>query len=181
MKGRISVGEYQEIWLLVFKHAQRLKVEVSRAVGYALEFAELVGIIESDGYLKAKNSRTSARGMYQFVRGSVEPAVNRLKKYIGHRPWMDQALVHKDASRLSWIEQTLLFLGNMLEKKGSDRYMSLVLESGDKDAMLEAYLKLHHTNPDEATLERARRVFYGEQVGRLEEIRGFGMHKVSRG
>lgn len=179
MKGRISNGEYQEIWLLVFKHSQRLKVEVSRAVKYALEFAELVGIIESDGSPKAKNSVTSARGMYQFLRGSVEPAVNRLRKYIGHRPWMDQALLHKDASKLSWIEQTLLFLGDILEKRGSDRYMVQVLEDGNRGAMLQAYLELHHTNPDEATLRRAKGVFYGEQVGGVEEIRGLRVYPVS--
>ena len=157
----VANNEMSEVWLLIFKHSQRLGLEVSGAVKNAMVFAELVGKVEADGKLGARNKNSSASGLYQFVRGSVEPAVNRLKKYIGHRPWMINAVLHKDAARLTWIQQTLLFLGDMLEKKGSDKYMVQVLEDGNRGAMLQAYLELHHTNPDEATLARARRIFCG--------------------
>lgn len=156
-KWKHTEEEMRDIWLLIMKHSQRLLVEVNAAVRNAMIFAERVGLIESDGHLKARSTVSTAKGMYQFIEGSVEPAVNRLKRYIGYRPWMDRILKNKDCTTLEWSEQTLLFLGDMLGKRGSDVYMVKVLQ-GDREAMLQAYLKLHHTNPDEATLIRARRI-----------------------
>ena len=54
-------------------------------------------------------------------------------------------------------QQTLLFHGDMFEKKGSDALMKRVLQ-GDPAAMEEAYKTLHHTNPDEATLKRMNKM-----------------------
>lgn len=161
-KYKPTEDEMRDVWLLIMHHSKRLLVEINAAVKNAMKFAELVGIMENNGHLKGRNPTSTAKGLYQFIDGSVEPAVNRLKRYIGHRPWMDRVLKNKDASCLGWSEQTLLFLGDMLGKRGSDVYMVRVLRSGDREAMLKAYLKLHHTDPDEATLERAKRIFNEE-------------------
>jgi hypothetical protein len=67
-----------------------------------------------------------------------------------------------------------------LEKKGSDKYMVQVLEDGNRGAMLQAYLELHHTNPDEATLKRARGVFFNEGE-ELEAVRGLRVYQISGG
>lgn len=160
-KGKPTQLEKQEVYRLMMPHAIRLKVEIHGAVKNALEFARLVGIIESSSSLVARSKVSSATGLYQFIKGSIEPAVNRTKKYIGHKPWMDQVLKTLDCTWLSWIQQTLLFLGDILEKRGSDIWMTRVLHDGDREAMLQAYLRLHHTDPDEATYDRARRIFYG--------------------
>lgn len=158
---RITQLETQEIYRLLMRHSIRLSVEIHGAVKNAIEFARLVGIIESSGSLVARSTQSSATGLYQFVKGSIEPAVNRVKKYIGWQPWMDQVLKTLDCTWLSWIQQTLMFLGDILEKRGSDIWMARVLHDGDREAMLQAYLRLHHTDPDRATYDRARRVFYG--------------------
>ncbi len=68
----------------------------------------------------------------------------------------------------------------MLEKRGSDKYMVDVLADGSKSAMLKAYLELHHTDPDEATLRRAREVFYGKHSGEVEDIHGLRVYPISR-
>jgi hypothetical protein len=46
----------------------------------------------------------------------------------------------------------------MLEKKGSDNLMRKVFD-GDMEGMIEAYEILHHTAPDKATEDRARKIF----------------------
>lgn len=177
-KGRPNAEDMQEFYLLLMHHSIRLKVEINAAVRNALLFSELVGHIESDNKTKAKSTRSSAKGLYQFIEGSVEPAVNRLKKYIGYRVWFDRLLLTKDCTILTWGQQTLLFLGDILEKKGSDVWMTRVLHDADRDAMLSAYLRLHHTNPDDRTLERARRIIYGFK-GDAKEARTRGGNLIS--
>ncbi len=75
------------------------------------------------------------------------------------QPWMEEVLKHKDAGKLTREQQTLLFLGDILEKKGSDKFMKKVL-TGDKSAMRDAYRILHHTDTsDKATETRANKYF----------------------
>ena len=140
---------------LIDKHAKRLGVNSKTAVGNLEDFAERVGLIENSGKTIGGNKVSTAKGLYQFIDGSVEPAVNRVRKYIGEKPWMSKVLKSKDANELSRAEQTLLFMGDLLEKKGSDKFMKGVME-GNKEDMLDAYYELHHTKPDMATRKRAR-------------------------
>ena len=56
------------------------------------------------------------------------------------------------------MQQTELFIGDMLEKDGSDKYMQLVFD-GDMEGMIKAYEVLHHTNPDRKTKARPRKIF----------------------
>jgi len=146
--------------ILIGNSAKRLGVKYETATKNLKEFARLVGQIENDGKLTGKNPKSTASGLYQFIEGSVEPAVNRLKRHIGMQPWMEKALAQKDAGSLTREQQTLLFLADLLEKKGSDPIMKKVL-AGDYDAFLQAYLKLHHTAPDAATLKRAKEIILG--------------------
>lgn len=155
---------------LISKHAERLGVDPSTAYDNLLEFAEVVGQVESNGDLTALNipqkgkEASSAAGKYQFVKGSIEPALNRLARTLGELPWMAELRENKDVTVLDNEQQTLLFLGEMLEKKGSDKYMKDIMASGDKTKMLEAYYKLHHTNPDNATRKRAVKYFMDLEV-----------------
>ena len=105
-----------------------------------------------------KNPKSSAKGLYQFINSSVEPAVNRLERYIGMQGWMEEAKDHKDANKLSREQQTLLFLGDLLEKKGSDKFMRDVM-MGDEEAMYKAYSHLHHTGMNEDSIKNARKYF----------------------
>lgn len=156
---------------LISIHADRLgSSDPFTATQNILEFARVVGEIESDGRLDAINipqegkEQTSAKGLYQFVDNSVSPAVNRVTTRIPKRDWMDV----KDVRDLSVEQQTTLFLGDLLEKTAmvdgkkvpglGDKLMKGVMD-GDVDSMIEAYEVLHHTAPDEATKERTHAKF----------------------
>jgi hypothetical protein len=125
-----------------------------------LEFARLVGIIENNNTLYGKNPTSSAKGLYQFISGSIKPAVNRTRRYLGERNWYEELLEHKDASRVGWEEQTILFFANILGQRGSDEYMKHIMESGSKLHMELCYYKFHHTAPDEATILRVKKIIY---------------------
>jgi hypothetical protein len=142
---------------LVMKHLGRFKIQdTERALNNLNSFTEKVRQAESDGDWGAKefSGETTARGGFQFVKGSVEPALNRLEKYMGRMPWRDELLKHKDASKLTPEQQTLLFLGDILEKQidktpgKGDKLIEKVLR-GDSQGMFDAWYEMHHTIYDE--------------------------------
>jgi len=145
---------------LVNFHLDRLKiVDKETAINNLYNiFIPAVIEIESSGNPTAKNPNSTARGLFQFLEGSVEPALNRAEKYLGILPWGKELRVHKDASKLTSVQQTILFVGDMLEKTGSDSLMLRVF-NGDIEGMIKAYEVLHHTAPDKATEDRAREIF----------------------
>ena len=151
---------------LINFHLDRLGIEDKESATFNLKnvFMPTVLEMESSGDYKAVNipqegkEATSAKGGFQFVAGSVLPALNRLERRIGKQDWGKELRQHKDASKLSPEQQQLLFMADMLEKDGSDQYMTKVMQ-GDKKGSMEAYYKLHHTAPDEATIRRANQVF----------------------
>ena len=145
---------------LVNFHLDRLKiVDKETAINNLYDiFIPAVIEIESSGNPTAKNPNSTARGLFQFLEGSVEPALNRAEKYLGTLPWGKELRVHKDASKLTPVQQTILFVGDMLEKTGSDSLMIRVF-NGDIEGMIKAYEVLHHTAPDKATEDRAREIF----------------------
>jgi len=129
-------------------------------------FTPAVLTIESKGDYKAKNLEgSSASGGFQFLgksekypKGSAIAALNRLEKYLGPREWGAELREHGDASLISPMQQTELFIGDMLEKSGSDKFMQLVFD-GDMECMIQAYEVMHHTNADPKTKARARKIF----------------------
>ena len=145
---------------LVNFHLDRLKiVDKETAINNLYDiFIPAVIEIESSGNPTAKNPNSTASGLFQFLEGSVEPALNRAEKYLGTLPWGKELRVHKDASKLTPVQQTILFVGDMLEKTGSDSLMIRVF-NGDIEGMIKAYEVLHHTAPDKATEDRAREIF----------------------
>ena len=160
-KVRPVVTERTEnISTLLTGHLKRFDIDnEEQAISNLLDvFVPAVLEIESSGDYKAKNKISTARGGFQFLQGSVEPALNRVEKYLGEQPWGAQLRIHKDASLLTSKQQTLLFIGDMLEKKGSDKLMQLVF-NGDMEGMIKAYEVLHHTAPDKATAKRAEKIF----------------------
>lgn len=162
----VEGGDVGDLRKLINTHAERLGISKDKAYNNALDFADIVGLVESNGDPRARNKESTASGTYQFVQGSVEPAIKRLEKYIGMKPWMKSAVVHKDASRLTPSQQTLLFLGDILEKEGSDEYLKSILDSGDLKAMEGAYMKLHHTAPDMETIKNWNKKVYDGGVSK---------------
>lgn len=150
--------ELEDIYQLVGSHADRLGIDKDTAFNNAMKFAEIVGVLENDGKLEGGNrpqkgkQASSAKGLYQFLDGSVGPAKNRLGRH------MDVSHIPDNPNDMTWNQQTLLFLADVLEKKGSDKYMRGVLENAnDTEAVREAYYVLHHTKPDKKTKDRTER------------------------
>ena len=159
-KKMIEYKTDTNVTTLVNSHLERLKiVDKDTAINNLYDvFIPAVIEIESSGNPTAKNPNSTASGLFQFLEGSVEPALNRAEKYLGTLPWGEALRTHKDASKLTPVQQTILFIGDMLEKKGSDNLMRKVFD-GDMEGMIEAYEILHHTAPDQATEDRARKIF----------------------
>ena len=154
---------------LVDWHLDRLEIEDKASAKHNLlnVFMPTVLEMESSGNYQAVNipqegkEATTAKGGFQFVEGSVEPALNRLERRIGKQDWGEELREHKDASKLTEQQQQLLFMGDLLEKKGSDKYMKQVM-AGDKQGSMDAYYKLHHTDPDVKTKLRTEEEFKKE-------------------
>ena len=146
---------------LIGKHLSRFDVNNQSLHNLLNVFTPAVLQIESSGKYdlpRGSNPKSSASGGFQFLKGSVEPALNRVEKYLGEQSFSKELRQHKDTSKLTPQQQELLFIGDLLEKKGSDKLMQGVMD-GNKDSMLDAYYKLHHTNPDALTKKVAKREF----------------------
>ncbi len=151
----------------------RLGFDTPQARERLNDLAQKIAMIESSGNPQAKNipvkgkKASSATGLYQFLvdtsggQSALQTAVNRTKKYV-KADWLDEVARTGKVEDLSPEQQTILFLGDILEKKGSDQYLKKLLDpNASKEeinkAMLDIYSKLHHTNVDERTLNRAKK------------------------
>tara|TARA_B100001093_G_scaffold230515_1_gene221050 strand:+ start:4159 stop:6672 length:2514 start_codon:yes stop_codon:yes gene_type:complete len=131
-------------------HLDRLGIDGKEIATQKLnELSSFILEVESDGDFNAANPNSSARGGYQFIKGSVIPAVNRLEKYLGPLPRFDEVRKTGDVRSLSPEDQTLLFMADILEKKGSDKLINNFLNADNKkdkqNAAYEIYTVLHHT------------------------------------
>lgn len=173
---------------LMTKHLNRSGMEgldSTRARNILYDFALKVARAESSGDPKVKNrplegkEASSATGLYQFLvdnadkgedNSSLQTAVNRAKKRID-APWLDEVFKTGKVEDLTPDQQTVLFLGDILEKKGSDKLIKSLLDpnAGEKEqkkAMYKIYLNLHHTKKegeawDKKILENANREILG--------------------
>tara|TARA_R110000796_G_scaffold64976_1_gene150248 strand:- start:192 stop:1868 length:1677 start_codon:yes stop_codon:yes gene_type:complete len=151
---------------LLTRQLGRLGVDSEQSRSRLADLSSKVAMIESGGDMGIKNSNSSATGLYQFLvddsrgQSALQTAVKRTKKYV-NADWLDEVAKTGKVGELSAEKQTILFLGDIMEKEGSDKYLKKLLDPNSSkqevnDAMMDIYLKLHHTNPDEATLKRAR-------------------------
>ena len=128
-------------------------------------FLEFIKLIESNGDPYAKASTSSAMSLFQFTKGSVPTAVNRLenymaRQYLGPVPSWAESLRAEPTSLFSVPEkqQAILALVNIIEQRGSDDLLRAFL-SGEREAAKAIYYTHHHTDPDEATVRRTERIF----------------------
>ncbi len=170
---------------LIYGEEETIESPFKNNVNY---FMDTVAQIESTGNPIAANKNTTARGLYQFMagdyekgkQGSIETALNRLKSIYGRTrlpPYAmklqealnkDKKLKRKRGDASPAVEEVLLkmspadsrdmFLGNMLQQDVGNKFIKKIGQ-GDKEAMLEAYLKFHHRgnkNTEEYKKARAR-------------------------
>ena len=137
-------------------------VGIDKQVANFEAFRNKVKQLESRGDYGAKNKSigdkrpTSARGAYQFIQGSVDPAYNRLKRLAGDIPEFKELLKHKDVSKMDPALQDILFTADILQKNiqdatgkkkpgEGDRLLRGVFQ-GDNKAGGDLYLRGHHTD-----------------------------------
>jgi hypothetical protein len=139
------------------------EAEVNEQVVNFEAFREKVGELESSGSYTARNTSvggkkpTSASGKYQFVKGSVGPAYNRVKRLAGKGlPEFEELLKHKDAAKADPVLQDMLFTADILQKNiqdktgkkkpgEGDRLLAGVF-AGNQRAASDLYVQGHHTD-----------------------------------
>lgn len=164
---------YQPVSKYSFETVKRLGLP-EESESKLIQFADTVAEIESNRNPKAKNKTTTATGAFQFVRGSVVPALNRMARF-GDLPDWGVSLLEKYKkgvtpeehreliSSLPYEKQRDMFLADISEKKveksGLGDTLIKGIALGSIDAMRDLYLKGHHTAPDEPTLKRVYKYF----------------------
>jgi len=113
------------------------------------ELGAFIMEVESDGDVNAANPKSSARGLFQFTKDASQTAINRVESKLGKQERFNQVRQSGDVRDLSAEDQTLLFYGDILEKKGSDALIQKFIDADNsedkKDAAFEIYKVLHHT------------------------------------
>jgi len=138
------------------KNLQRFDVDRSQADEIMDRVGDWVSLMESDRNPDAKNPKSTASGAYQYTKGAIKTAVNRLENTIGSESlpeWAKNVRKSGDARDLTLEQQKILFEADTFQKPGSDKILRGVF-TGDEDSVIDLYKKLHHTSPDEATLTR---------------------------
>ena len=118
---------------------------------------------------RGKNKlKSSASGYYQFLEGSVPTAYNRATNrfFTGEQSKIFQPILNSnDSSAVSENIQDALFLSNMFESEGSDKYLTPALFEGNTEASMNAYLYNHHTlsskekSYNDATIKQAKKIW----------------------
>jgi len=126
-------------------------------------YAETVSGIESSGGKNLENPDSSAKGIYQFTDEGFKTAVQRAKNVYEAEGytiplWLQKA-EEVGVMGLSEAQQKDLFFANLQQQKGPTMDLLQEYEDGDNKAGYDLYAKYHHTNPDEATEERAYKFF----------------------
>ena len=141
------------------------------ARGILLEFMEEIAEVETRRRniranidLKTKKPKSSAEGFFQFLtrdnegkpgtNSSLQTAINYTKRYFGNRKidWMDETYKSGDVMSLSYEQQMLLAVGNLMEKKGIDKLWLKFFTAKTPNELAQAkrdiYSKLHHTDTE---------------------------------
>ncbi len=168
----------EHIATIVKAHSNRMGVDYDTALENALSFATYVGLVENSGKTYGRNipekgkEQTSASGLYQFLtdddvgQSAWQTALNRTKKYVGNQDWISKSYEYgiEGVELTTRNQQTAVFLADMLEKKGSDKYMKGILE-GNRDNWVGAYKELHYRGKaTEASLKNANDVYNSMNV-----------------
>jgi len=161
-------------------HLKRLGDDTTEARENMDKFISMVYKAESSNDTKALNPDTTAAGGFQFIKGSVLPALNRMER-LGSMPGWAAELqktykgkVSDDEHRkmiteLTYEQQEEMFLGDILnktvKKPGYGDALLKRIFKGDVEAMKKLYFEGHHTKPDEATRKLVSEVFKGTKGG----------------
>jgi|TARA_R110002020_G_scaffold392332_1_gene602589 hypothetical protein len=138
------------------------------------EFLNLIRQIESGGKYRpllgttdfpygnpqAKADTTTASGVYQFTKKSVDTAKQRARNLGFDAGFIN--LIPNDPTQWTNKEADIMALANLFAqskiKPGFVDELLIKAFGGDRQAMQDAYNMLHHTKPDEATKNRVNQI-----------------------
>jgi hypothetical protein len=119
------------------------------------QWASQVRHIESDNNPMASPSTSSAKGVYQFVDGSVPVAKQRMRNMKFDKEFIES--ISDNPQEWSDEEADAMFFANVFAQRGSDPFIKKIAK-GDIQARKDAYYKFHHTDPDIATKNRVNNI-----------------------
>ena len=138
------------------KNLARFNVDRQNADKIMDRVGSWISLMESDRNPNAKNPKSTAAGAFQYTKGAIKTAVNRLKNTVGAEnlpDWAKKVQESGDARDLTLGQQQILFEADTFQKPGSDKFLTNIF-NGNEDEVINLYKKLHHTNPDKSTLTR---------------------------
>ena len=124
------------------------------------------------GRKEAEAKTTTAKGVYQFTDASVDTAKNRMETLGFSKEFRDS--IKNNPKEWTDDQADIMFLANLFSrsvKEGESTYSGIegrgylidellkkALLEGDRAAMEDLYYTLHHTAPDEATINRVNKI-----------------------
>lgn len=134
------------------------EADMPNAIKNMTDFSNQVRHIESDNEPTAAAKSTTAKGVYQFTDASVKTGKQRLKnmfKKLKLQGYNEDNVDNISDNPQDWDddEADAMFYGNIFAQKGSNRELKEIAK-GNKKARRDAYYQYHHTDADEATIER---------------------------
>jgi hypothetical protein len=142
--------------LIRSKNLARFNVDRQNADKIMDRVGSWISLMESDRNPNAKNPKSTAAGAFQYTKGAIKTAVNRLKNTVGAKnlpDWAKKVQESGDARDLTLGQQQILFEADTFQKPGSDKFLTNIF-NGNEDEVINLYKKLHHTEPDKSTLTR---------------------------
>jgi membrane-associated HD superfamily phosphohydrolase len=128
------------------------------------EYFDKVSQIESEG--GTVNPKSSARGKFQFLTqgegNSFQTALNRYENLTNSQTdWLKNARQHNDPNKLTYGQEKSLAIANLAQMDAPTLVLfDSIAKKGyrnNPDAY-SLYANYHHTNPDEATKNRAESI-----------------------
>lgn len=141
----------------------RVGLSLGKATDNSHKFFDKIGNIESDMRPDARNSDSTASGLYQQTEPNAKTADNRLDR--DYKQVARNTNIHEklkafghDARSLNTQEQTNLAYAN-LSGHGNGKYYFHGVLDGNEKLQEKVYNEMHHTNPDKATYNRVDKFF----------------------
>jgi len=155
---------------------QTSNVNLEQGVQNTHDWQVRLGQIENSGHTYGGNKFTSAKGLYQFTDDTATTDLTRgIRDNLLHKetmPWVEKAakdlyydkeqgkyISNINVSELSRPEMTNLSLIHQISN-GYGKHHFHNIPEGNTEAQLKTnYYKLHHTRPDQLTIQNASKVF----------------------
>jgi hypothetical protein len=134
------------------------EADMPRAIKNMMDFSRQVRMIESsnDKMRTPGIEGNTAKGFYQFTDDSVDTGIQRMKNMQSKYGVFDDNYINffeENRNPQSWDDEQSdsMFFANLFSAPGSDTDLKEVAR-GSHQARQNLYQNIHHTNPNEATI-----------------------------